>query len=83
MSVIKCVYLSGEPSFPATDQHPDAMRYTVGRYVVDAVGGEPTLSEIEAILNPPTVAQPVVSLPDDADLPTLAAFVKQLAERAG
>lgn len=42
-----------KPNFPATDQHPDAKRYMVAGYVVDAVGGEPTEAEVEAHLNPP------------------------------
>jgi hypothetical protein len=48
---IRCVY-SEEPSFPATDQHPDAVRYQVGGYWVDAIGGEPTLGEVEAVVAP-------------------------------
>jgi hypothetical protein len=52
MSTIRCVY-SREPNFPATDQHPDAVRYTVGQYVVDAIGGEPTAAEVAAFLAPP------------------------------
>jgi hypothetical protein len=49
MSTIRCIYHNGPPNFPATDQHPDAVRYTVGPYVVDAVG-EPTLAEVEVAL---------------------------------
>ena len=58
MSAIKAVY-ENAPSFPATDQHPDAVRYKVTSalrgsvVVVDAVGGEPTIAEVDAILNPP------------------------------
>lgn len=52
MTQIRTVY-HGEPQFPATDQHPDAKRYKVGAYVVDAIGGEPTLAEVQAVLNPP------------------------------
>ena len=52
MTKIRTVY-RGEPQFPASDQHPDAKRYKVGAYVVDAVGGEPTPAEVEAVLNPP------------------------------
>lgn len=51
MSTIRTIY-SAEPSFPATDQHPDAVRYRVGDYWVDAIDGEPTQDEIDAILNP-------------------------------
>jgi hypothetical protein len=49
---IRCIYTS-EPSFPATDQHPDAVRYFVDPYWVDAIGGQPTLDEINAVLTPP------------------------------
>jgi hypothetical protein len=61
MSEIRCIYQSGKPGFPATDQHPDAERFTVwsdflGRSViVDAVGGEPATKEVDAVLNPPAV----------------------------
>jgi hypothetical protein len=51
MSTIRCIY-EEEPHFPASDQHPDAVRYTcsVGIYrFVDAVG-EPTVAELEAFL---------------------------------
>lgn len=53
MSTIRVIY-SEEPKFPATDQHPDAVRYRVGGHVVDAVGGEPTQAEVDAVLNSPT-----------------------------
>lgn len=49
---ILCIY-SEEPKFPATDQHPDAVRYKVGNNWVDATGGMPTQSDIDAILSPP------------------------------
>lgn len=49
MSTILCIY-EKPPTFPATDQHPDAVRYAVGPYIVDALGGEPALSQIEALL---------------------------------
>jgi hypothetical protein len=60
MSQIRVVYHDHEPRFPATDQHPDALRYTVGPYVVDAIDGEPTLAEIQAMFarqEPPSVAE--------------------------
>jgi len=53
MSAIRCIYHGKEPNFPATDQHPDAVRYKVGLYFVDAIGGEPTQAELDAVLNPP------------------------------
>ena len=52
MSQIRIIFHSGEAAQkagPATDQHPDASRYTVGPYIVDAIG-EPTLAEVEAVL---------------------------------
>jgi len=52
MTQIRCIY-SEEPKFPATDQHPDAVRYQVGANWVDAIGGEPTQAEIDAVLAPP------------------------------
>lgn len=55
MSQIRVIY-EAEPKFPATDQHPDALRYRIGRYWVDAVGGEPSAAEVDAILNPPKSA---------------------------
>lgn len=67
MSTIRCVYFGGAPGFPATDQHPDAVRYVVGPYVVDAVGSEPTLVEVEKVLG----RDPVVAI--DAQLAALDA----------
>ena len=55
MSTIRCVY-STPPKFPAADQHPDAVRYTVAGHVVDAIGGEPTPEEVAAFLAPPVPA---------------------------
>jgi len=52
MSTIRVLY-EKEPDFPATDQHPDAVRYKVGKWTVDAIGGEPTPGEVLAVLNPP------------------------------
>lgn len=52
MSTIRCVY-EREPNFPAADQHPAAVRYTVAGYMVDALGGEPTAEEVKAFLAPP------------------------------
>jgi hypothetical protein len=51
MSTIRCIY-DKAPNFPATDQHPDAVRYQVGSKWVDAIGGQPTQAEIDAVLNP-------------------------------
>lgn len=51
------VVYTAEPKFPASDQHPDAVRYRMtvaGRDVwVDATGGQPTAAEVAALLNPP------------------------------
>jgi len=51
MSQIRAVYAT-EPSFPATDQHPDAARYQIGGRWVDAVGGEPSASDVAALVSP-------------------------------
>lgn len=66
MSTIRCVYTAA-PNFPATDQHPSAVRYyrlqddsivtalpqgAVPIHVVDAIGGAPTVQEIVAFLTP-------------------------------
>ena len=52
--MIRVVY-TVMPSFPAADQHPEAVRYVVGPYVVDAIGETPTLAEVEALVNPPAI----------------------------
>lgn len=54
--MIRVVYQNGAPPFPASDQHPDAVRYTVGPYVVDAIGPAPTLAEVTAFVTPAVVA---------------------------
>lgn len=51
MTQIRCVYTSA-PVFPATEQHPDAVRYAVGPYIVDAIGGAPDLAAVEVMLIP-------------------------------
>lgn len=49
---IRVVY-SSQPNFPATDQHPNAARYFVDPYWVDAIGAPaPTLVDVQAFLNP-------------------------------
>lgn len=59
MSVsIRTIY-EAEPNFPATDQHPDALRYRVGELWVDAVGGEPTPDQVAAVLTFRPVPQTV------------------------
>jgi hypothetical protein len=75
MSLIRCVYTS-EPVFPATDQHPDAVRYHVDIYVVDAIGTPaPTLAEVQAFLHPiPTDLSNVDNL--DKTLKALALLMR-------
>lgn len=64
MSAIRCIYRGAPPEFPATDQHPDAVRHGPialpdGSVVfVDALGGAPSLAEIDAVLNPPPAPPP-------------------------
>jgi hypothetical protein len=59
MSHIRCIYREVPPDFPATDQHPDAVRFGpidvpgLGLVFADALGGEPSADEIAAIFNPP------------------------------
>lgn len=57
-----------QPDKPASIQHPDCVRYTVGLYVVDAIGGEPTLEEIEALLFPRTVRVAAIEAERDGAL---------------
>lgn len=45
---IRCIY-EEEPKWPATDQHPDAVRYKVGQFWVDVIGPAPTLEEVMAV----------------------------------
>lgn len=60
MSQIRCIY-SEEPKFPATDQHPSAARYRVGLHFVDAIGGQPTQAEVDAVLSPPPAPEPITA----------------------
>lgn len=70
MTIIRCIYFPGTdgkrtaPNFPATDQHPQAVRYpfdhpTAGALNVDAVGAAPALAEINAMLGLDAPAQAV------------------------
>lgn len=43
---IRALY-SGEPNFPASRQHPDAIRYRIGEWWVDADGPAPTQADID------------------------------------
>ncbi len=49
MSILRVVY-EDEPDFPPTVHHPDAVRYRVGEYWVDAVGGNPAREELDKTL---------------------------------
>ena len=53
MSTIRVIY-EAEPDFPPSAQHPDAVRYQVGEYWVDAIdieaGAAPAEQEIDAVL---------------------------------
>jgi hypothetical protein len=66
---IRVIYRGNPPGFPASDQHPDAVRYgpivVEGEsYFVDAVGGEPTVQEIQQVLSPsPVAAEPGTTAP--------------------
>lgn len=88
MTTIRTIY-STEPEFPATDQHPDAIRYQVGNVWVEAIGGEPSQDEIDALLNPPAppktefeLMRDYIAAKDDApaELKRLVAEQAQAAE---
>ena len=49
MSILRVIY-EYEPDFPPTVHHPDAVRYQVGEYWVDAVGGKPAEDEVDKTL---------------------------------
>ena len=49
MSILRVIY-EDEPDFPPTVHHPDAVRYQVGEYWVDAVGGKPAEDEVDKTL---------------------------------
>jgi hypothetical protein len=49
MTAIRVIY-EAEPDFPPTDQHPDAVRYQVGEYWVDAIGGGPAGEDLDKVL---------------------------------
>lgn len=51
MSIV-AVY-QDEPPFPATDQHPQAVRYQVSGYWVDATSGQPTAQQVADYIAPP------------------------------
>lgn len=94
MSQIRCVFLPNpdgsrrNPGFPATDQHPQAVRYafdhpTLGALNVDAIGAAPTLAEVNAVqgLDPAgqavaqRVAADVVDLGTCSQDPNVTAFL--------
>lgn len=59
--MIRAIYRDVAPSWPASDNHPSAIRYqkTLGGVTVfvDAVGSEPTNQECIDLLSPPTAEQ--------------------------
>jgi hypothetical protein len=53
MSTMRVIYTT-KVEWPATDNHPDPVRYEFehpgfGELYVDAIGGEPTLAKIDAV----------------------------------
>jgi hypothetical protein len=55
---VRVVYRNNPPDFPATSQHPNAVRYgpyniSGVSYWADAIDTEPTLEEVAAIIAPP------------------------------
>jgi len=82
MSTIRTIYhpvngAAKAPTFPATDQHPDAVRYLVGNYYVDAIGGAPTQAEVDAVLQA-SVPAARTKAEIQADLAALTAEVEAL-----
>ncbi len=63
MSTIRVVY-AVEPAFPPAVQHPDAARYQVGGYWVDAVDGPPSQAELDAALVPSRWLVPKLAVVD-------------------
>lgn len=49
MSNIRIIY-SEEPNFPASDNSPTSVRYQMGRYWIDAEGGQPLQSEVDTFM---------------------------------
>lgn len=81
MSAIRVIYHPNsdgsrrDPGFPASDQHPDAVRYpfdhpTKGLLNVDAIGGAPSLAEVDAVFNPP-------QQPEQSPVEKLREFLKK------
>lgn len=58
MTTIRVIYHGTPPNFPATDQHPDAVRYGpytiagIPGYWADCIGGAPTIAELAKMLAP-------------------------------
>ena len=50
MATIRVIY-SEEPTFPATDNHPEAVRYQISGMWVDALDGAPTAEDVQAYLD--------------------------------
>lgn len=55
---IRVVY-EAEPNFPATQQHPQAVRAKIGGYWVDYVGSAPSAQEVADHMSPPPSAEQV------------------------
>ena len=49
MSTLRVIY-EAEPDFPPSAHHPDAVRYQVGEFWVDAVGIPPAAGELDKVL---------------------------------
>jgi hypothetical protein len=79
MSGTILVVYDTEPPFPATSQHPSATRTSVisgpNTYIVDAIGGEPTESEVLAFINPPAKAR-IATFESETDQATLATHLR-------
>ena len=78
-----CAVYEREPEFPASDQHPDAKRYVIGRWVVDATGGCPTDQEVDATVHPPKAASGDRLAELEAQLASLRSALVAAAQHGG
>lgn len=61
MSTILAVYVV-DPKFPASDQQAGAERYLVSGVLVDALGGQPTVQEVQDHLTPPVAVRAALAV---------------------
>lgn len=88
MRRIIAVHFGAAPTFTAQENHPDAERFHVGNLYVDAIGGEPTQAEIDAVTQPGvpksvTMRQARLALLQAGKLATVNAAVANMPGDAG